>query len=182
MSVKQFVLSGSISKLNILIRLGLASRVYRLFSSFCGDSSRCFGTHIFSASEGGCPMMKDFNISQNSCRQFAETKAYNYHPHMPRPTNPEQSLGDCAICMEAIIVDPPIPGRSSFDLEDRCSEKESSAPLLERGTGKSDSSSSILHRTMKIFGASKTRKNYSLAPCCHLFVSCVLGDMADVLY
>jgi hypothetical protein len=91
---------------------------------------------------------------------------------MPRPTNPEQSLGDCAICMEAIFVDPPLSGRSSaFDIEDRCFEKRFSTPLLERGR---NDASSILSRTMKLFKASKTRKNYSLAPCCHLFVSCCL--------
>ena len=128
-------------------------------------------------------MIKHFTVSQKSYRQFAETKAYNYHPKMPRPTNPEQSLGDCAICMEPILLDPPISGRSSsFDLEDRCSEEGFSVPLLERGTGRSDSSSSsILNRTMKIFGASKTKKNYSLAPCCHLFVSCGSGDTSDVV-
>lgn len=82
---------------------------------------------------------------------------------MPRPANPEQSLGDCAICMEAISVD--TPRSSSLDLEDRCSEKVST-PLLS-----DDRKASVLGRVMKMFKASKVRKNYSLAPCFHLFVS-----------
>ncbi|KAF5383788.1 hypothetical protein D9615_003714 [Tricholomella constricta] len=40
-------------------------------------------------------------------QRFVKVKTYEYHPPMPLPDSeaPEQSLGDCAICMDAIIVE-----------------------------------------------------------------------------
>ena len=40
--------------------------------------------------------------------QVVKVETYDYHPPMPLPDaeSPEQYLGDCAICMEAITVDP----------------------------------------------------------------------------
>ena len=45
--------------------------------------------------------------------QFANMETYNYHPSLPLsvsdPEAPEQSLGDCSICMEAIHAEEPKP-------------------------------------------------------------------------
>lgn len=71
--------------------------------------------------------------------------------------------------MEAILVDPPLSGHSSFDLEHQGAQKGHSIPSLEGGRDDA-STSSILGRTVGLFKGSKIRKNYSLAPCCHLFV------------
>ncbi|CDO68165.1 hypothetical protein BN946_scf184938.g17 [Trametes cinnabarina] len=82
---------------------------------------------------------------------LSRTQTYDYHPPMPLPDpeSPDQSLGDCAICMDAILVDPSLRRRSkSSDGKER--------PVIGRATG-------ILG---KVGG---TRKTYSLAPCHHLF-------------
>ncbi len=82
-----------------------------------------------------------------TCRlpKVATIQTYNYHPPMPLPDPeaPEQSLGDCAICMDAIVVD-----RSHRD-------EKSEGSLLGKGA----------------LWAQGARKSYSLAPCHHLFVS-----------
>lgn len=62
---------------------------------------------------------------------------------VPDQESPEQSLGDCAICMDAIIMD-----RSFLD-------EKGEGSLLSKGA----------------LWAQGARKNYSLAPCHHLFVS-----------
>ncbi|PSR74066.1 hypothetical protein PHLCEN_2v10138, partial [Hermanssonia centrifuga] len=75
-------------------------------------------------------------------------QTYDYHPAMPLPDaeSPEQSLGDCAICMDAILVDPA--------LRQRPDEKNDGHGLVRRTGG--------------LFVQS-ARKSYSLAPCHHLF-------------
>ena len=79
-----------------------------------------------------------------------KVETYDYHPPMPLPDaeSPEKSLGDCAICMDAIIVDPAL--RQHVD------EKTDGHSLARRTGG-------LL--------AQGARKSYSLAPCHHLFVS-----------
>ena len=75
---------------------------------------------------------------------------------MPIPDSeaPEQSLGDCAICMDTIIVDNPKKSKSmdefGIDL----------AAIPRRGG---------LLSAVQMRGG--RRKSYSLAPCHHLFVS-----------
>ncbi|KAL4250477.1 hypothetical protein ABKN59_006994 [Abortiporus biennis] len=71
--------------------------------------------------------------------------SYDYHPPMPLPDpeSPEQSLGDCAICMDAILVDPSL----------RDDKKSEGGGILGK------------HR---LWGQG-ARKTYSLAPCHHLF-------------
>ncbi|KAH0836346.1 hypothetical protein J3R83DRAFT_7899 [Lanmaoa asiatica] len=73
-------------------------------------------------------------------KRFATTETHNYHPPLPLsvsdPEAPEQSLGDCSICMEAIHAEDPRP------------LQHVAAGLLQKVGG---------------------RKNYSLAPCHHLF-------------
>ena len=95
--------------------------------------------------------------------QFATVKTYDYHPPMrlPDPESPDRSLGDCAICMDAIIVDSP------------AGEKGTSASKESAWAGVAEGHPSgifnVVHRN--VVGAANMRKSYSLAPCHHLFVS-----------
>lgn len=97
--------------------------------------------------------------------KFKAAKTYNYHPPMPLPDpeSPEQSLGDCAICMDAILVDPSLRQRKrkSFD---GSNEKFSSS-----GGSSSGRSGGLLNAMHVGVGGATARKNYSLAPCHHLF-------------
>jgi len=79
---------------------------------------------------------------------------------MPLPDSeaPEQSLGDCAICMDAIVVDARARGQG---------EKEKLGTWDAQGTSGGGLLSAM---QMGIEGAG-ARKVYSLAPCHHLFVS-----------
>lgn len=81
-------------------------------------------------------------------RGMVSIETYDYHPPMPLPDPeaPEQSLGDCAICMDAITVDPVLRQHN---------DEKSEGHSLTRRTG------SLL--------AQGARKSYSLAPCHHLF-------------
>ena len=85
-------------------------------------------------------------------------QSYDYHPPIPLPDAeaPEQSLGDCAICMDSILVDP---------------------ALRQRPEEKSDG---LARRTGSLFVQS-ARKSYSLAPCHHLFVSSSLAMKGRIL-
>ncbi len=76
---------------------------------------------------------------------------------LPDAESPEQSLGDCAICMDAILVDPA--------LRQRPDEKNDGHGLVRRTGG--------------LFVQS-ARKSYSLAPCHHLFVR-IFSDSWDIL-
>ncbi|KAI0039213.1 hypothetical protein FA95DRAFT_1567290 [Auriscalpium vulgare] len=76
---------------------------------------------------------------------YSRPKAYDYHPPLPPQSDPEArgALGDCAICMDAIVY------------ETDGDEKLHSEP-----------------GAVSIFGVGlprKSRKNYSLSPCGHLF-------------
>jgi hypothetical protein len=86
---------------------------------------------------------------------------------MPLPDfeSPEQSLGDCAICMEDIIITSPLRRRSkSLDARGDWEEKGSSA-AGRKGKG------GLLNAMHMGVGGVTARKSYSLAPCHHLFVS-----------
>ncbi|KAG6852138.1 hypothetical protein C0991_002659 [Blastosporella zonata] len=93
--------------------------------------------------------------------QYITVKTYDYHPPMPLPDPeaPEQSLGDCAICMDAIIV-----GRNTGS----ASAKEWD---VEGGEGLNKKSASLLTEFQMGIEGSVARRTYSLAPCSHLFVS-----------
>jgi transmembrane E3 ubiquitin-protein ligase len=84
--------------------------------------------------------------------QVATIDVYNYHPPLPLPDPeaPEQSLGDCSICMDSIEVDPALRART-------------------------DEKSEGLSRHTTNLWAQSARKSYSLAPCHHLFVCCNLS-------
>ncbi|KAI0365183.1 hypothetical protein BV20DRAFT_973479 [Pilatotrama ljubarskyi] len=84
-------------------------------------------------------------------KRMSPAQTYDYHPPLPLPDPeaPEQTLGDCAICMDAILVDPSLRRRSkSSDGKER--------PVIGRPG-----------RILSKVGAA--RKTYSLAPCHHLF-------------
>ncbi|KAK7687335.1 hypothetical protein QCA50_009841 [Cerrena zonata] len=82
--------------------------------------------------------------------QMAKPTGYDYHPPipLPDPEAPEQSLGDCAICMDAIEVDASLRQRSGAD--------------DEKGNGG-------FSRSGALWAQASVRKSYSLAPCHHLF-------------
>ncbi|KAJ7115923.1 hypothetical protein C8R44DRAFT_880324 [Mycena epipterygia] len=101
-------------------------------------------------------------------QRYAAVKTYDYHPVMPLPTDdpesPDQSLGDCAICMDAIHVDPLLRRRPT-SLDDKSDwEKTASKRKTRSGTA-----GGILNAVQMGVGSATARKNYSLAPCHHLF-------------
>ena len=85
---------------------------------------------------------------------------------LPDAESPEKSLGDCAICMDAIVVDPTIQRSKSFDTRADWDEKGTSSSLRA-----GMSFGSMFNAMQKGVGAKSAKKNYSLAPCTHLFVS-----------
>ena len=82
-------------------------------------------------------------------QRVSRPQMYNYHPPLPLPEAPKQTLGECAICMDAIEVEPGLRRRSKSGEGER-------RGFLKPGT---------------VAGAAAARKSYSLAPCHHLFVS-----------
>ena len=80
---------------------------------------------------------------------------------LPDPESPDRSLGDCAICMDAIIIDPPTGEKGTSTSKD--------AAWAGAVEGHSGGIFSVVHRN--VVGTANMRKNYSLAPCHHLFVS-----------
>jgi len=99
---------------------------------------------------------------------------------MPDSESPEQSLGDCAICMDAIIVDPALRHRSkSFDAREEWEDENGTPPSVSK---KGNSVGSVFNAMHIGVNATSARKNYSLAPCSHLFVSLLsLWGVAAVL-
>lgn len=109
-----------------------------------------FGPTLFLPRRVRLPLPPHFHFTQHSHKplQFTTADIYDYHPPLPLPDPeaPEQSLGDCSICMDAIEVDPALRGRVN----------EKSEGIARHTTG---------------LWAQNARKSYSLAPCHHLFVS-----------
>ncbi|KAK6992210.1 RING-type domain-containing protein [Favolaschia claudopus] len=100
-------------------------------------------------------------------RQYATAKTYDYHPVMPvtyDPESPDPSLGDCAICMDAIYVDASSRRRPT-SLDGKSDWSKTSA----KGTSKRKATSGILNAVQMGVESATARKNYSLAPCHHLF-------------
>lgn len=83
---------------------------------------------------------------------------------LPDPESPEQSLGDCAICMDAIILEGSQRRRKSLD------------QWGDHGLG--SGGGGLLNAVQMGVGGNGARKNYSLAPCHHLFVSCRVASTA----
>jgi hypothetical protein len=80
---------------------------------------------------------------------------------LPDSESPDRSLGDCAICMDAILVDQP------------AGEKGTSASKEAPWAGAAEAHTGGIFNTVhrNVVGAANIRKSYSLAPCHHLFVS-----------
>ena len=105
-------------------------------------------------------------VNTDNRSQLAAAKVYDYHPPMrlPDPESPDRSLGDCAICMDAITVGPPAGERG-----DSSSMEATWAGTAE---GRPGGILSAVHRN--VVGTANLRKRYNLAPCHHLFVSSTL--------
>lgn len=105
--------------------------------------------------------------------QYVATKTYDYHPPMPLPDPeaPEQSLGDCAICMDAILLDP--AGRRPPEKErEKLTEWNHETAVETGGRHRSLGSAGVFINAVQMgIETAGTRKIYSLAPCHHLFVS-----------
>ncbi|KAF7430683.1 hypothetical protein PC9H_006392 [Pleurotus ostreatus] len=96
--------------------------------------------------------------------RFKQVNVYDYHPVLPLPDAeaPEQSLGDCAICMDAILIDSSLRRRSEDKLERQMSSSKSNVKARTSGFF------SAMQKRM-VGGGATARKSYSLAPCHHLF-------------
>ncbi|OBZ78657.1 DSC E3 ubiquitin ligase complex subunit 1 [Grifola frondosa] len=92
--------------------------------------------------------------------RMSNVQTYDYHPPMPLPDPeaPEQTLGDCAICMDAIQVDPALRRRSK--------SSDGKEEVIGFGLGSGGRRTGGI---LGVVGASGARKSYSLAPCHHLF-------------
>ncbi|TFK18973.1 hypothetical protein FA15DRAFT_674849 [Coprinopsis marcescibilis] len=99
--------------------------------------------------------------------KFKAAKGYDYHPPMPPldPEAPEQSLGDCAICMDSILLGPSL--RAKSEKHDQGVVSSSNADTDLRGA--TTSRRTGFFGAMQSVGSSNARKSYSLAPCHHLF-------------
>ncbi|KAJ6607473.1 hypothetical protein B0H10DRAFT_550301 [Mycena sp. CBHHK59/15] len=104
-------------------------------------------------------------------RMYAAVKTYDYHPIMPLPDDPEspdQTFGDCAICMDTIHVDPSLRRRAkSFD--DKTDWEKSSGKAAGKRKARGRTAGGILNAVQMGVGSATARQNYSLAPCHHLF-------------
>lgn len=95
-------------------------------------------------------------------------KTYDYHPSLPLPDteDPQQTLGDCAICMDVIEVDPSLRRRS------KSSDGKERGDML--GLTSRPRRPGGIFGAVSAVGGGNARKNYSLAPCHHLFhTSCL---------
>lgn len=103
---------------------------------------------------------------------------------MPLPDSeaPDRSLGDCSICMDAIMLEAP-PRRS---LSEKAGVDEPGAELEGASAG---AAGGLWDAMQANVGMKAARKNYSLAPCSHLFVRilspcpgvCRLNDPSSIL-
>lgn len=113
-------------------------------SSTGSSRPRCARAFILSSEwRASCQFL--LVILFNDLLKWVTVKIYDYHPVIPCPDAeaPKQSLGDCAICMEPIMMHP------------------DSTVNANKGT-----SSQILSSTTV-----GLRRIYALAPCHHIFVS-----------
>jgi hypothetical protein len=115
--------------------------------------------------------------------QYQAVKLYDYHPPMSLPDSeaPEKSLGDCSICMDAIYVDSSIRSQASQEQDEkgrsRGWKEDSEVPGVSSrrnvgGIGRNTvTTASGLFSAMQKGVSVSGRREYSLAPCHHLFVS-----------
>ena len=138
-----------------LHRMGLRCCHTHVCAGHCVASPRSPWTYFLPPQSCTLSLLPGLALSYQFSLKVVVTKAYDYHPPLPLPDPeaPEQTLGDCAICMDAIEIDPSLRRRNK------------SSDGKERGDLGVMGLAASAHR----LGSS--RKNYSLAPCHHLFVS-----------
>ncbi|KAL0955123.1 hypothetical protein HGRIS_004036 [Hohenbuehelia grisea] len=109
--------------------------------------------------------------------RYSKPNTYNYHPvlPLPDPEAPEQSLGDCAICMDAIQVDQ-VSRRRSEEKRDHSHGYNDTSSSWTKGT-----STGLFSAVQRGVGSVTARKTYSLAPCHHLFHTECLERVSLVL-
>ncbi|KAK0199252.1 hypothetical protein DFS33DRAFT_1262349 [Desarmillaria ectypa] len=102
--------------------------------------------------------------------KYAVVKTYDYHPALPfpDPEAPEQSLGDCVICLDAIIIESPLL-RKRRSTDEKHDDWDTRSTASKRKIAKGIDASGILNAVQAGVGNAVARKNYSLAPCHHLF-------------
>jgi len=100
---------------------------------------------------------------------YGTVERYDYHPHMSLPDaeSPEQSLGDCVICLDAIVVQPAHRRKSLSDRASRYTEKEKSADGGSSASHLLGAMQSGIEAAGR--GSGGPRKPWALAPCHHLF-------------
>ncbi|KAJ3847287.1 hypothetical protein EV368DRAFT_51477 [Lentinula lateritia] len=110
-------------------------------------------------------------------KRFSTINTYDYHPPLPVPDeeSPEKSLGDCAICMDAIIVDLSLrqthdvsASLGNWDVKASGADGRRITSNIRAGGGAIDPTG-LLDAFQRGVGSAVTRKSYSLAPCHHLF-------------
>ena len=93
--------------------MGILSVCFRIFPGCRGAPSITARTYLLSPQT--CTSICDLGnrVRVLTRNQFATTETYNYHPPLPLsvsdPEAPDQSLGGCSICMEAIHAEDPTP-------------------------------------------------------------------------
>ncbi|KAG9037882.1 hypothetical protein FRB95_003722 [Tulasnella sp. JGI-2019a] len=97
-----------------------------------------------------------------------EPNVYVYHPilPLPDPEAPEQSLGDCSICMEPILIDGGLGGGSEKD------HQETASSMFGGAVAGAGSGSSLLGRGM--------RRHYAFTPCSHIMHTACLEQWMRV--
>ncbi|KAJ7581470.1 hypothetical protein C8J56DRAFT_960123 [Mycena floridula] len=100
--------------------------------------------------------------------RYAMVKPHDYHPvlPLPDPESAEKSLGDCAICMEAVRPTDSLT-RQEKNSEDWEAKATGTADSLEKK--RKPSSVGVMDTTASGLFTAVTRQSYSLSPCHHLF-------------
>ncbi|KDQ50442.1 hypothetical protein JAAARDRAFT_142065 [Jaapia argillacea MUCL 33604] len=108
-------------------------------------------------------------------KRWAQVPTYDYHPSipLPDPEAPEQTLGDCSICMDAILIDPSSRRRSGDEKRRKSSSLQRRKSFSDhRGKSGGEVEAERFGGHGGLLGAvsgNVGRKSYSLAPCHHLF-------------
>ncbi|KAK0434656.1 hypothetical protein EV421DRAFT_1839657 [Armillaria borealis] len=102
--------------------------------------------------------------------KYAIVKTYDYHPALPLPDPeaPEKSLGDCVICLDAILIESPLL-RKRKSTDEKHDDWDTRSITSKRKIPKGIDASGILNAVQAGVGSAVAKKNYSLAPCHHLF-------------
>ena len=139
--------------------LGLFTCTVCFFASLFRDIAGWTWTYLLPSGTSKCLNISLLKLhTYQRLRKYAAVTSYDYHPPLPLPDSelPEKSLGDCAICMDTIMVDPSLRRRSKSS--DQRGNWDDKGPSFMKGSS---------------IGVNVTtsRNHYSLAPCSHLFVS-----------